>query len=422
MAIPRRHFLKHAALSSALLAAQRAFGADLDRLELAGRTASDFKRLRDEYLLGPDVVYLNHASIGTTPRIVHEAHVRYLELCEANPWLYMWGGAWEEPREEVRTKAARLLGCETGEVAFTHNTTEAFNLLARGLPLGPGDEVVFSTLNHPGASIAWSHAASERGFAVRQFEFPIQQVPQLSPKDVLDLYDRHITPQTRVLVFPHIDNMVGLRYPIRELAQLAHSRGVEFVAVDGAQAAGMIPLDLRASGMDVYATSPHKWLQAPKGLGLTYVRKEVQESLRPMWVTWGQQRWKGSVRVFEDYGTRNLAEVLTLGDAIDFQLRVNSHEREQRLRSLWEFARNRVEQTDGFAWRSPTKWELSSSLYAVEVVGKKSTELFERLHRDHGLVYRAFATPALNTARLSPNVFSGEDELAMFFDRAQEGG
>jgi len=94
---------------------------------------------------------------------------------------------------------------------------------------------------------------------------------------------------------------------------------VEFVAVDGAQTAGMLPLDLAASGVDFYSTSGHKWIQAPKGTGLLYVRREVRENVAPMWMTWGQARWEGTVRVLEDYGTRNLAEILVLGDAIAFQ-------------------------------------------------------------------------------------------------------
>lgn len=414
----RRQFLKALAAAGSLLSAQQLLGTELDRLALSELTAATLPQLRSEYLLAPEVTYLNHASIGTIPRLVHQARARYLEVCESNPWLYMWGDAWEEPREQVRRKAARLLGCDAREVTFTHNTTEAFNLLARGLPLGPGDEVLFSSLNHVGASAAWYHVAQEKGYHVRQFQFPIQDVPKMSRADVLNAYAEHISPNTRVLVFPHIDNIVGLRHPVRELAQLARDHGVEFVAVDAAQAVGMIPVNLAAAGVDVYATSPHKWLQAPKGVGLMYVRQEIQETLRPLWVSWGQERWQGSARIFEDYGTRNLAEVLTLGDAIEFQLRLNPQERERRLRTLWEFTRARAAETRGMVWRSPSAWELSASLYAVEVRGRESNALFDSLYREHGLVFRPFTTLGLNTARLSPNVFTTEEELARFFTLA----
>ncbi|MFQ5694632.1 MAG: aminotransferase class V-fold PLP-dependent enzyme [Terriglobia bacterium] len=412
----RRRFLQLAA-AAGLVPVMRAFAAELDGLALPELAASDFAHLREAYLLDPEVTYLNHGSMGTIPRAVQQARARTLDLCESNPWLYMWGGQWEEPREEVRRKAAAFLGYDAGEIALTHNTTEAFNLLAHGLPLGPGDEVVFSSLNHPGASVCWHHRAGARGFRVKPFDFPVAEVPRLTRDDVLDIYDRQLSARTRVLVFPHIDNIVGLRHPMRDLTRLAHERGVEFVAVDAAQAVGMIPANPRQAGVDLYATSPHKWLQAPKGLGLAYIRKEIQPVLRPLWVTWGQERWKGTVRIFEDYGTRNLAEVLTLGHAIDFQQRIDALARQQRLRALWTFARKTAAET-GAVWRSPTSWELAASLYAVEVKGKDSSKLFEALWQNHKIVFRPFNTQGLNVSRLSPNLFTSEDELARFFEFA----
>ncbi|MDH3459250.1 MAG: hypothetical protein OER90_20600, partial [Gemmatimonadota bacterium] len=98
-----------------------------------------FVALRERYLLDPEILYVNHASIGTIPRMVHEARVRYQALCETNPWAYMWSDEWQEPREKVRVKAGLMLGCTSEDVAFTHNTTEGFNVLALGLPLGSGD-------------------------------------------------------------------------------------------------------------------------------------------------------------------------------------------------------------------------------------------------------------------------------------------
>ena len=401
---------------SSLLAVDRAFARTLDSLPLSQDDETAFAALRDGYLLDPGITYFNHGSIGTIPRAVQQARAAYLDVCESNPWLYMWGGAWEEPREIVREKAAALLGCSDSEVAFTHNTTEGFNTLAAGLPLGPGDEVLFSSLNHPGASIAWRHYAETRGFKVKRFDFPILDVPNMTAGDVLDAYDRNISRTTRVLVFPHIDNMVGLRYPVKKLAALAHDRGIEFVAVDGAQAIGMIDAKPGTMGVDFYCTSPHKWLQAPKGLGLMYVRRDLQQRLRPLWVTWGQQRWKGTVRIFEDYGTRNLPEVITLGDAIDFQMKLGAREKEARYRTIWEHFRSAAERAGHVVWRSPTSWSLSASLYAVEIRERDSRDVFDRMYRQHGFVFRPFSTQGLNTVRVSPNVFNTETEIERFFE------
>ncbi len=410
----RRGFLKSAAALAALVPARQAFGRELAVLERRVRQEG-FPGIRDAYLLADDVLYLNHGSIGTIPRAVHEARERYLSVCETNPWLYMWGPAWEEPLAEVRRKAAAYLGCMAEELAFTHNTTEAFNTLAQGLELDPGDEVLFSSLNHPGASICWQHHGPRRGYVVRRFEFPIADVPGLTPDDIVEIYTGRITDRTRVLVFPHVDNIVGVRYPVRRLAAAARARGVRYVAVDGAQAVGMIPVDVASMDVDFYATSPHKWLQAPKGLGLLYVRASARRRLSPMWVTWGQRRWRGTARVYEDYGTRNLPEVLTLGDALDFQMRLEAGGKADRLQAHWRRLREAVEASPRLAWRSPARWERGASLVAVEPLRRSAGEVFERLYADHGVVFRAFGEPT-NTMRISPNVVTSEAELDRFLE------
>ncbi|MFQ5703985.1 MAG: aminotransferase class V-fold PLP-dependent enzyme [Gemmatimonadales bacterium] len=416
----RRTFLKQmvsvagATGLGGILAVQRAFGEQL--LDLTSVERGNWQRLRDRYLLDPGITYFNHGSIGTVPRAVHEAHVGYLRVCEKNPWLYMWGGEWEEPREEVRRKSARLLGCSPEEVALTHNTTEGFSILAGGLDLGPGDEVLFSSLNHDGASVSWYHNAKSKGFTVRRFHHPLDTIASASADEVLDLYDRQITSRTRVLVLPHIDNMVGLLHPVKELAALARGRGVEIVAVDGAQSVGMREVNVRDLDVDVYCASPHKWVQAPKGTGMMYLRSEIQREVRPMWMTWGQERWKGTVRVFEDYGTRNLPELLAMGDAIDFQTSLGSDSKEERYRELWELFRGRAHSSGRVIWRSPESWELSASLFALEVKGKDSRDVFDTMYHQRGFVFRAFHTKELNTVRISPNVFATDDDVTRFFD------
>lgn len=421
----RRSFIKQLASIagasglSGLLAHDEAFSEQLPSLRPSSDDDAAWSSLRDRYLLAPEIIYLNHGSIGTTPRIVHEAHVAYLRACESNPWLYMWGGVWDEPRENVREKAAHLLGCTPAELAITHNTTEGFNTLAAGLDIGPGDEVLFSSLNHPGASICWRHYANARGFSVKTFDFPILDAPSMSADDVLEVYDRHIGARTRVLAFPHIDNTIGLRYPVKELAALAKSKGVEIVAVDGAQSLGMIDVDVTDAGVDVYSASPHKWLQSPKGLGLFFVRREIQQRLRPMWVTWGQTRWEGTARVFEDYGTRNLAEVITLGDAIDFQLGLGVEAKLERYRAIWDRFLAESDRTERVIWRSPRSWERSASLFAIEIRDISSQAVFDHLNREDGFVFRPFQTPELNTIRISPNVYNSEEEIDRFFTAVQ---
>lgn len=410
----RRGFIRTGTTAVAgLLAAREAFAASLGRLP--DGVAFTPLRLREEYMLDPALTYLNHGSIGTIPRVVHEARVRYLETCETNPHAYLWETPWRDALAETRAKAAALLGCESDEVAFTHNTTEAFNLLAHGLPLVPGDEVLFGSLNHISASFPWLHHGRRAGYSIRSFDMPLERVVSMSADELIAMYDAEITPATRVLVFPEVDNVVGLRHPVAELAARAHERGVEFVAVDGAQIAGMLPVDV--AGTDFYATSPHKWLQAPKGLGLLYVRRDLQPLLTPLWVKHPRRDLAATAVVFEDYSTRNLPEVLALGDAIDFHTRLGPDAKRSRYMEVRRWFRDGVEQTPGLRWRSPVDEAMACSLFAVETEARDARDVWRTL-TEQGIIVRAFAPPT-NALRVSPNLVTTEADVARFLRAAR---
>lgn len=405
MTLSRRQFVQGSVAAAVLaeLGAIRAMAATD-----AGKAASDWA---SAYTLKPGLAYLNHASVGTIPKPVQRAHARYLELCETNPWLYLWSEPWEVPRAEIRAQAADLLGCEPGRVALTHNTTETFNLLAHGLPLERGDEVLFSTLNHDGASICWQMRAPERGFSVRRFEFPLDDIVRMSKTEVVEHYARAIGPDTRVLVLPHIDNMVGLRHPLKEIAGMAHSEGVRWVFVDGAQAAGMLPLDVVDSGVDVYAASAHKWVQAPKGLGMAYFGESVQEDLRAMWVTWGQERWPDNARRFEDYGTRAVPALMALGNALEFQSGVDRAARDSHYAALRRHLIECVDRAPGLAWRSSRDVDLSTSLHAVDIGERPAAAVAQSLFENHGIVVRPFEIGEVNFLRVSPNLNNTPEDI-----------
>ena len=373
-------------------------------------------KMRSQYSIGRNVVYLNHASIGAIPVPVQKARAEYLDICESNPWLYTWGGAWDEPRERTRAQVAKLIGCSDTEVAFTHNTTEFFNTLAHGLPLQSGDEVLFSSLNHSGASVAFKHMAAVRNFKVRQFDFPMDNVNGLTPENVVELHAAQIRPKTKLLVFPHIDNTIGLRHPVQEIAKMARKAGVEFVAVDAAQSVGTINVNVRELGVDAYSTSPHKWLGAPKGLGLAYVSESLQQTLRPMWVTWGQKSWSESARKYEDYGTRNLAEVLALGNAVTFHTAIKQEAREKRLKEIWQHTKTRAENCKQTRFNSPNDFSVGSPVISIEMKNADASQLAKSLFRDHQIVVRPFKIGKKNAIRISPNIYTTTSEIDQFFD------
>lgn len=411
----RRRFLElgAASLAAAFAGIERSFARGLSNVP------QDFAELRSAYALSPDITYFNHASIGTMPSIVIDAREQYQRACESNPWLYVWSDGFGDARESVRAKAAALLGCDAEDVALTHNTTEGMNVLAQGLPLGPGDEVLFSSMNHAGASVCWQQQAPRRGFTVRRFELSAVGAEDMSPDDLVAAYEREIAPATRVLVLPHIDNIVGMRHPIRAMADMARANGVEYVAIDGAQSVGMIDFRVAELGVDFYCASPHKWVQSPKETGFFYIRRDLQPVVPSMWSRTASRRQRDTVRKYEDYGTRNLSAVMALGAAIDFQQRLGAAAKEARCRELWRYFYERVAASPRLLWRSPRTWDFGSSLFAVQIDGAPANQAFESLFREHGFVFRAFTGGGLDHARISPNVMNTEDEIDRFVAAAE---
>ncbi len=369
----------------------------------------------DEYTLSAEVTYLNHAAIGTMPRVLQEQRAGYLATLEENPWLYLWGGGWDAARERTRAAMAALLGATAEELAITHNTTEGFNLLASGLPLAGPRAVAFSGLNHPGASVAFRHWGGRRGYSVHDIPLAYDRAAAMDDAELVAAHCDGLDERTQLLVLPHLDNAIGRRHPLPELVAAARRRGVRWVAVDGAQTVGMVDVDVRAAGVDFYATSPHKWLQAPKGLGALYVANRVLDVLQPMWVTWGQEPWAGTARLFEDYGTRNLPEVLVLGDAALRMRTLAAGDRDEHLGGLWQRLRDGTAARPHLRWEAPADWERGGALVAIGVRGRDSREVADRLWQERGIVTRAFHSEGLDALRVSPGLpTTAKDVDALF--------
>ena len=176
------------------------------------------------------------------------------------------------------------MGCTRDEIALLRNATEANSYIANGLDMKPGDEVLMTDQEHPGGEQPWQLKAKRYGIVVKKVKLPepVKDAPQ-----VLNLFSDAIGPRTRVIFFSHITTVTGVVLPAKELCALARSKGI-LSAVDGAHVTGMMQLDLHDIGCDMYSSSPHKWLQAPKGSGFLYVRNDAMDYL---WNTIATAGW-----------------------------------------------------------------------------------------------------------------------------------
>lgn len=262
-----------------------------------------WKKIREEQFLLPGWrAFLNNGSLGVAPRPVVNAVIDYLtHSAELEVDGYpRWG---YETLDELRAEVAEYVGCKREELAFTHNATEALNTVAGGLDLKPGDEVVLTDQEHPSGRGPWLMKAARYGIQVREVKLP---VPAKSPEQLADLLVSAIGPRTRVLSFSGITSPIGVVLPIREICDAARAKGV-ITLVDGAHMHGQMPVRISDVGCDFFAGSPHKWMFAPAGCGILYIREEWLDRLWPHTVTGNWDDTKLKAARFMMQGTNNRA-------------------------------------------------------------------------------------------------------------------
>src|SRR5437588_8955577 len=347
----RRRFIQRSAVAAALFGlpparAEAAFGPDAPRLPADRLHATDpeayWAELRRQWLLAPDHVNLNCGSVGCTPLPVLNAVIDHLLAAEAfREPAYPWFGYEENDRlRELRDALAAFLHCQRDELALVRNATEANNVVCNGLDLQPGDEVLLTDQEHPGGRCCWEQKAARYGIKLNFVTLP---KPPASADEVVERFRRALTPRTRVLAFSHVTTVTGLILPAKELCRLARERGV-LSHMDGAHAIGQIPLDLHDLGCDFYATSPHKWLLAPKGTGTLYVREELLDRL---WVTIASAQWQNRALKayrFSNVGTSNLSVMVGLKAALDFHQALGPARVYARIHGLARRVRDRIKE------------------------------------------------------------------------------
>src|SRR5262245_53484441 len=296
-----------ASLGSRSMAAQVSSAASKKRMDEEFWTF-----ISKQFLLESGLIYLNAGTTGAMPQPVFNAQLRYQRMLAENPKVRHLFEYVVLPNE-VRKKAALLIGADLEETALTHNTTEGLNIVAQGLPLKAGDQVIITDQEHPAHREAWRLRAKRDGVEIIQVKIPS---PLPDAATFVSLVDRAITNRTKVIAVPHIPTTTGLITPAKEVCTLARSKNI-LCLLDGAHGVGQIKFNVKELGCDFYATSPHKWLHAPLGNGIFYVRRERQDSL---WPITGAAGWDtyGDARKYTAFGNRSWATAMELGDEVDF--------------------------------------------------------------------------------------------------------
>jgi selenocysteine lyase/cysteine desulfurase len=307
--------------------------------------------LRKQFLIPADEVYLNNGTVGSSPapvlRAIFDGYNETEKMAQSDPEDYpIWGyGAWNEFRDPL----AAFVGCTRDEIALLRNATEANSYIANGLDLKPGDEVLMTDQEHPGGEHPFNLRAKRYGIVVKKITLP-KPVPNAAA--VLNLVNDAITPRTRVLFFSHITTATGVVLPAKELCTLARSKGI-LSAVDGAHVVGMIALNIHDLGCDMYTSSPHKWLLAPKGTGFLYVRDEVIDRLWNTIVTAGWDEPKLRAERFQRIGSSNVPSLWGMRAAVKLASDIGLDRIERRHRKMADYILGEMIKRGAESWTSP---------------------------------------------------------------------
>ena len=228
-----------------------------------------WREIQQAFTLDRTIINLNNGGCCPSPRVVHEALKRYLDISNQAPVYHMWQ-ILEPNIERVRGRLAAEFGCDAEEVAITRNASEALQIAQLGIPLRAGDEVVTTNQDYGRMLDTWDQRVRRDGIRLEKVSFP---VPPSSLDELADLLIGALTANTKVLHFCHITNLTGQIFPVRRICDEARRRGVKTI-VDGAHAFAHFPYKAVDLGCDFYGTSLHKWLLAPIGTGFLYVRRQ----------------------------------------------------------------------------------------------------------------------------------------------------
>ena len=375
--------------------------------EEAARDENFWFEIQQSFSVTRGLVNLNNGGVSPSPRLVTEALVRYAWQQEDATAYTMWQ-ILEPQTETIRTGLAELMGCDREEIAITRNASDSLEALLFGFDLRAGDEILTTTQDYPRMLTTLRQRERREGLVLKTVKIP---VPPRDLSEITAAYERGMTPRTRLVLVSHMINLTGQITPVREICELARRRGAETV-VDGAHSFAQFQFKRDDLQCDYFGTSLHKWLHAPKGTGMLYVRRDKISKVWPLMAA--EHAQAGDIRKFEETGTRSAAPRLAIGEALLFHQGVGPARKEARLRYLARHWMNQLKGLPGVSFNTSFDDRQSCALANVRVGDTDPVALCDYLMRAH----KIFATPIVHAefkgVRITPSVYTTLPELDRF--------
>ncbi|GHN00570.1 class V aminotransferase [Cytophagales bacterium WSM2-2] len=344
-----------------------------------------------------NLIMMNAANLCPSPTVVNERVVEFTKAMGKDV-SFQYRARFAELRKKSITQLAQFAGADATEIGITRNTSESNCTIVHGLDLKPGDEVIIWDQNHPSNKEVWMNQAKRSGFSVIKVSMPVQPS---STAELVSVFSKAITANTKLISFSHISNLSGIALPAFEICQLAKAKGI-MTLVDGAQSLGAVDINLHAMGCTFFTASTHKWLMGPFENGMIYVSKDSFNKIWPNIIGAG---WKEAQSVDEQFcilGQRNEPSPAAIPDTIGFHQAIGTQRIQKRIVQLNTYLKKKIQEFIPKAtFVTPLSPELSAGIVIINLPGKEIREVADKLYHTYGVA----AAPA-GGIRLSPHIYN----------------
>ena len=368
-----------------------------------------WSRMAQAFTVTPNILNLNNGGVSPQPKVVQDAVDRYYHFSNELPTFYMWH-ILDRGREQVRKRLADLAGVSEQEIAINRNATEALATVTFGLTLNRGDEIVMTKQDYPNMVSAWKQRELRDGIKINWIKLDL---PNENAEAIVDQFVKATTTKTRIWHITHVINYTGQILPVKRLCEEAKKRGIISI-VDAAHSFAHIDYKVTDFDPDFMGTSLHKWLCAPFGTGMLYVRKENIKNLWPLFPNDKPQ--SEDIRKFETLGTRSFAPEQAISQAVEFHLALGSKVKEDRLRYLKNYWCEKVKLNSRVKLHVSLKPEFSCALGSFSIDGIEPDVLVNRLMAEHQIHTTPIKLDTLNCVRITPHVYTLTRDLDRFVD------
>lgn len=360
--------------------------------------------IQQAFTVSPAIINLNNGGVSPAPKTVQEAMKRYYDYSNEAPSYYMWR-ILDQGRETLRGNLAKMAGCSAEEIAVNRNSSEGLETIIFGLPLKAGDEVVAAKQDYPNVVNAWKQRETRDGIKMNWINL---ELPSEDENYLVQQYVNAFTSKTRVVNITHIINWNGQILPAGKIADEAHKRNID-VLVDGAHSFAHFDFKVPELHADYYASSLHKWLYAPIGSGMLYVKKDKIKNIYPLLAS--DNPLKEDIRKFEHLGTRPFFIEQAIGKALEFHEMIGSERKEKRLHYLKNYWMEKVKNVPKVKLHTSLnpKWGCAIGLVSVE--GKKPAELDNYLFNNYKIHTVGIEWENIKGVRITPNVYTTTKNL-----------